>query len=80
MVRGESGEPLCDQRINKCLDMFAGVLGHVFGILAYLFLECIEVVIPVKELPQADARRVQAKTTTGVGVKENGPVVKLLPE
>jgi hypothetical protein len=35
---------------------------------------------PVKELPQIDARGIQTKTMTGIGVEENGPVVKLLPE
>ncbi len=36
--------------------------------------------LPVQELPHIDAGGVQAKTVTGIGVEENGPVVKLLPE
>ena len=36
--------------------------------------------LPVKELPQVDADRAQAKTTTRIGVEQNGPIVKLLPE
>jgi hypothetical protein len=34
----------------------------------------------VKELPQLDTYRVQSKSMTRVGVEENGPVVKFLPE
>ena len=60
--------------------MIAGVLRYVVGIGACLSQESIEVVLPVKELPQVDAGRVQAKTMTGIGVEENGPVVKLLPK
>jgi uncharacterized protein YigE (DUF2233 family) len=36
--------------------------------------------LPVKEFPYVHAGGVQAKTTTGVGVKDNGPVVELLTE
>jgi len=48
--------------------------------LVKLFNEGIQGVLPVKELPQVDARGVQAKTMTGSRVEEHGPVVKLLPE
>jgi uncharacterized protein YigE (DUF2233 family) len=37
-------------------------------------------VLPVQELPQVDAGGAQAKTMTGVGVIEHGPIVELLPE
>jgi hypothetical protein len=36
--------------------------------------------LSVKNLPQVNAGGIQAKTTSGIGVEENGPVVKLLPE
>ena len=36
--------------------------------------------LSVKELPEVDPGRVQAKTMTGIGVERDGPVVKLLPE
>jgi hypothetical protein len=45
-----------------------------------MFKEGVEAVLPVKELPQVNAGRIQAETVTGIGVEENGPVVKLLPE
>jgi hypothetical protein len=37
-------------------------------------------VLPVKELPHIDTGGAQTVTVTRVGVEENGPVVKLLPE
>ena len=36
--------------------------------------------LPVQKLPHADAGGAQAKTSTAIGVEENCPVVKLLPE
>jgi hypothetical protein len=33
-----------------------------------------------QELPRIDAGGVEAKTMAGIGVEENGPVVKLLAE
>ena len=37
-------------------------------------------VLPVKELPQEDPGRVQAEAMAGIGIKDNGPIVKLLAE
>ena len=36
--------------------------------------------LPVQELPHEDAGGTQTKATAGIGVEENGPVVKLLAE
>ena len=72
-----------NQFINKHPDMLSRVLRHAFGMVAELLKEVIYGVLPVKELPHEDAGGVQAKTTEtkrAIGVEENGPVVKLLPE
>jgi hypothetical protein len=77
------GEPLCDQCVNKRADMVSRLFMHPFVKAADLSKEFIYGVLPVKELPHADAGWVQAKTTktiTGIGVEENGPVIKLLSE
>jgi hypothetical protein len=74
------GKPLCNQCINKCADLISGFFRHAFGKAADLIKETIYGVLPVQELPQVYARRAQAKAMTGIGVEENGPVVKLLPE
>jgi hypothetical protein len=60
--------------------MIADALGYVVSMVADLLKECIESVLPVKVLPQIDAGRAQAKSIAAIRVKENGPVVKLLPE
>jgi hypothetical protein len=60
--------------------MSCGFLGYVVNIPTDLCKEGIYGVPPVKELPDEGAGRTQAKAMTGVGVEENGPVVKLLPE
>jgi hypothetical protein len=77
------GEPLRDQCINKHPDIVSRVLGYAVRMVAELLKEVIHGVLPVKELPQINAGGVEAKTgetMTGIGVEENGPVVKLLPE
>jgi hypothetical protein len=69
--------------MNKHLHMHYRVLGYVFGTVAEFLNKFIYAVLPVKELPNVDAGGVQAKTTEtnrGIRVKQNGPVVKLLPE
>jgi hypothetical protein len=69
--------------MNKHADMLSRVLGHVISVLADLYKEIIYAVPSVKELPHVDAGGVQAKTTetkSGIGVEQNSPVVKLLPE
>jgi hypothetical protein len=48
--------------------------------MADLLEESIERMPAVKELPKVDPGGVQAKTMTRIGVKQNGPVVKLLAE
>jgi hypothetical protein len=55
-------------------------LRHVFNPAADILEEIICGALPVKEFPQVDTDGAQAKTVTGVGVEEDGPVVKLLPE
>jgi len=42
--------------------------------------ESIERVLSIEELPNIDPCGVQAIRTARLGIKENGPVVKLLPE
>lgn len=59
---------------------YAHYLGHGVSIMADLLEESIERMPAVKELPKADPGGVQAKTMTRIGVKQNGPVVKLLAE
>ena len=68
------------QNIDKYFDMIAGVVAHVIGMLTHFLKERVEIVLPVKELPQIDAGGVQTKPTTGIRIEEHGPVVKLLPE
>ena len=60
--------------------MIARALGYVGSTLTQLFKEPIYGVLSVKEFPDEDARGAQAKAMAGIGVEENGPVVKLLPE
>ena len=60
--------------------MTSGVFGQVISISVDLRNETIHGVPSVKKLPHVDAGGVQAKSTTGVGIEENRPVVKLLPE
>jgi hypothetical protein len=59
--------------------MIARGFGHIF-MLTDLLNNGIMGVLPVQELPHVNAGWAQAKTVTGIGVKENGPIVKLLPE
>ena len=47
---------------------------------ADLLEECVDRVLPVEELPHINARRIQAKRMTRFRIKEDSPVVKLLPE
>ena len=60
--------------------MIAYVLGHPFSMSADPLDESIDRVPPVNEFPYIDADRAQAETVTGVRVKQNGPVIKLLSE
>jgi hypothetical protein len=53
---------------------------HAFSTVANFFKEGIEVVLPVKKLPQVYPGRAQAKAVHRIGIEEHGPVVKLLPE
>ena len=77
------GKPLRDQCIGKYPDMLSSVLGHAVGMAAQLLKKVIYGVLPVKEFPQIDAGRVEAKTSeakSGIGVEEHRPVVKFLTE
>jgi hypothetical protein len=56
------------------------VLGYVESITAQGREHLIYRMLSVKELPDIDAGGAQVETATGVGVEENGPVVKLLTE
>jgi hypothetical protein len=60
--------------------MIARALGYVVSMLTQLLKEPIYGMLTIKELPQINAGGAQAETMTGIGVEENGPVVKLLPE
>ncbi len=74
------GEPLGNQCINKCSNGIIDVLTYVEGITAQRRKDLIYRMLSVKQLPDVDAGGTQAKPTTGIGVEENGPVVKILPE
>ena len=92
----EAGEPFRNQRINKCADMIAHVFYVFYALYALYALrhfvsmstdllkksieESIERVLSIEELPNIDPCGVQAIRTARLGIKENGPVVKLLPE
>jgi hypothetical protein len=56
------------------------VLGYILSIPAQSHEQVINRMLPVKEFPQINADGVQAKTTAGIGVEEDCPVVKLFPE
>ncbi len=58
--------------------MITGLLRHLFSIPVDLLTQDFDGVLTIEELPQEDAGGVQAKATPGVGIKENGPVIKLL--
>jgi hypothetical protein len=76
----EPGESLGNECIDKCSDIMMDVLGYVESITAQGREHLIYHMLSVKELPYVDASGAQAKTATGIGVEENGPVVKLLPK
>jgi hypothetical protein len=76
---------VCRQSVlGKLLDEPEEVLFRLFGyaeaVPAHNPEHLINRMLPVKEFPQVDAGRAQAETATGVRVKQNGPIVKLLPE
>jgi hypothetical protein len=74
-------QPLLHELLNERENVRTCVLGHILlTIPAQSFAHVIDGVLSVKELPQINAHGVQAKTATGIGIKEHGPVVKLLPE
>ena len=76
----EPGEPLGDECINKGSNAIAGVLRNVERITTQGRDHFIYRMLSVKQPPDVDAGGAQAETTTGIGVKENRPVVKLLTE
>ncbi len=76
----KSGKTLCNQLVNKCVDLPSCLFRYPFGTGADLPEKIICRVLPVKKLPQVNACRAQAETMTGIGVEENGPIVELLPE
>ena len=88
ICRGQGSEPGAvntsearpNQCVDKCPDVISGFLGYAVIVTAGIRNETVFHGLPIKELPQIDARRVQAIATTGIGVKENGPVIKFLPE
>jgi len=73
-------EPLRSELINKYADLIYCFLRYVLSIDADVLKELIYGVLSVQELPHADAGGAQAKTSTAIGIEENCPVVKLLPE
>jgi hypothetical protein len=60
--------------------MVSDFFRYAFSVPADLLQEAIYGVSPVKKLPDEDTGRTQAKPVTRIRIKENGPVVKLLPE
>ena len=60
--------------------MNARALGYVVSTLTDILKEIIHGMLSVKELTDEDAGGVQAEAMTRIGVEENGPVVKLLPD
>jgi hypothetical protein len=75
-----SHEPVSCQLFQKCHDLVTGLSGYVLAIPAQGREHVIYRTFSVKELPHVHAGGAQAKTPTGVGVEEDGPIVKLLPE
>jgi hypothetical protein len=77
------GKPLTYKCINKRADMLSRFFRHSFVKAAHLIKKLTYGVLPIKELPDAHAGRVQtkaSKTKRGIGVEKHGPIVKLLPE
>ena len=66
--------------LNEREDVCARPLGHLLEVPFQSCERLVRRVLPVEELPQVDARRAQPEPATGIGIEENGPVVKLLPE
>jgi hypothetical protein len=64
--------------LNERNDVVPSLLRHIQRIPAQGLSHVIDRVLSVKELPDIDTGRTQAKATARVGVEENGPVVKLL--
>jgi hypothetical protein len=69
LIAVKSSEPLRNHCINKCPDMVSEVLGQIASMVAELLNEGIQGVLPIKELPQVDARGVQAKPRPVSGLK-----------
>jgi hypothetical protein len=66
--------------INKGGEVPARLLRYISSIPAQGLEHVVDRAFPVKVLPQVDAGRAQTKGTTGIGIEENGPIVKRLPE
>ena len=73
-------ETMAGKLFNERDNMPDCLLRHFPGVSVQGFGDLVDRMLSVKELPQVNTDRVQAKPTTGVGVEENGPIVKLLPE
>jgi len=71
---------------NKAVDKHPYVihsfigLWHIVKIMGHLLEESIECMFPVEEFPEVDPRGTQAEPPAGVWIKQDGPVVKLLPK
>src|SRR5271157_426148 len=68
------------KRLDKRDKVLPRFFGHIQGVLVKGHEHITDRMLPVKELPHVDAGGAQAKTTTGIDIEQNGPVVKLLPE
>ena len=66
--------------VNERDDVCVRLLRYIRGVPAQSRERLIHRVLPVKQLSQVDAGGAMVKTTTGIGIEENSPVVKLLPE
>jgi hypothetical protein len=73
-------QPVSGKLLNERQDLLACPFGYIWGIPAQGTQHLVDRVPSVKELPHVDAGRAETKTMTGIGVEEDGPVVKLLPE
>ena len=77
------GEPVSDKSVNERVKVVERFLGHVLSMLTQDREHIIDRVLPVEELPEVDAGRVEAeasKSHSGIWVEEHGPIVEFLTE
>jgi hypothetical protein len=73
-------QPVSGKLLNEHGEVIARLLRYIVSVPPQGLEHVTDRVLSVKMLPHVDAGRAQTKNITRIGVEENGPVVKFLPE